>query len=52
MDAIDAFKAEALNAMSTTIDALETEVSKAQSYVSRVRQADARDAEGPLDLGS
>jgi uncharacterized protein YaaN involved in tellurite resistance len=52
MDAIDTFKVEALASMSTTIDALEVEVANAQTYVSRVRQADARDSDGSLDLGS
>jgi hypothetical protein len=51
MDALDTFKVDALAAMSTTIDALQTEVDKAQAYVSRVRQADQRGAEGALDLG-
>jgi uncharacterized protein YaaN involved in tellurite resistance len=51
MDAIDAFKVEALASMTTTIDALQTEVDKAQSYVSRVRQADARGTDSALDLG-
>jgi uncharacterized protein YaaN involved in tellurite resistance len=52
MDALDTFKVEALASMTTTIDALQTEVDKAQSYVSRVRQADARSTEGALDLGN
>jgi uncharacterized protein YaaN involved in tellurite resistance len=51
MDALDTFKVEALASMSTTIDSLQAEVDKAQSYVSRVRQSDARAAEGALDLG-
>jgi hypothetical protein len=38
--------------MSTTIDALQTEVAKAQTYVSRVRLADARESDGSLDIDS
>jgi len=52
MDAIDSFKVEALSSMSTTINALEAEVAKAQTYVSRVRQADARESDGSLDIDS
>jgi uncharacterized protein YaaN involved in tellurite resistance len=37
MDAIDSFKLQALGAMETTITTLETEVSKAQSYLARAR---------------
>ena len=46
------FKVEALSSMSTTINALEAEVAKAQTYVSRVRQADARESDGSLDIDS
>ena len=46
MDAIDTFKVQALDSMATTIDALETEVDKAQSYLGRVERHDARVASG------
>lgn len=52
MDAIDTFKAEALESMAVTVSTLETEVGKAQSYLSRARAAEQRDTEvGGLDLG-
>ncbi|MCU1375090.1 MAG: toxic anion resistance protein [Actinomycetia bacterium] len=50
MDAVDAYKAEALDAMATTVTALETEIDKAQTYLARVRQADERTQSGSLDL--
>jgi uncharacterized protein YaaN involved in tellurite resistance len=37
MDAIDTFKQQALGAMQTTIDTLNTEIAKSQSYLARVR---------------
>jgi uncharacterized protein YaaN involved in tellurite resistance len=40
MDAIDAFKVQALNNMQTTIEALNAEIHKSQSYLSRVRAAE------------
>jgi uncharacterized protein YaaN involved in tellurite resistance len=52
MDAVDAYKAEALGAMSTTIGSLETEIDKAQSYLARVRQSEARSEATDLDLDS
>jgi uncharacterized protein YaaN involved in tellurite resistance len=56
MDAIDAFKVQALDSMAQTVTALQTEINGAQSYLSRVRAADARSADtaapGPLDLDS
>ncbi|MCU1487717.1 MAG: toxic anion resistance protein [Actinomycetia bacterium] len=51
MDAVDTYKAQALDAMATTVTALETEIDKAQGYLSRVRQADERAESGSLDLG-
>lgn len=51
MDSIDSFKTEALTSMQTTISALEGEVDKAQEYLARVRQSDARETSGSLDLG-
>jgi uncharacterized protein YaaN involved in tellurite resistance len=47
MDAIDTFKVQALNSMQTTIDTLNTEIQKAQSYLERVRASDAQGASGP-----
>ena len=41
MDAIDTFKAQALNSMQTTINTLSGEIDKAQTYLARVKQADA-----------
>ena len=56
MDAIDAFKVQALDSMAQTVTALKTEIDGAQTYQSRVRAADARSADatnpGPLDLDS
>jgi uncharacterized protein YaaN involved in tellurite resistance len=46
MDAIDAFKAQALNSMQATINTLTTEVQKSQTYLERVREADAGRAGG------
>jgi uncharacterized protein YaaN involved in tellurite resistance len=37
MDAIDTFKEQALGAMQTTVDTLNTEIAKSQSYLARVR---------------
>jgi uncharacterized protein YaaN involved in tellurite resistance len=50
MDAIDTFKVEALDSMATTIGTLQTEVTKSQSYLDRVRKHDERAASGSLDL--
>ena len=56
MDAIDAFKVQALDSMAQTVTALKTEIDGAQSYLKRVRAADARSADdttaGTLDLDS
>ena len=35
-----------------TIGVLETETEKSRSYIERVRQHDARNAQGTLDIGS
>ena len=51
MDAIDSFKAEALDTMATTIGTLETEVAKSRRYLERVERQDGRVAGGALDLG-
>ncbi|HEU0131212.1 MAG TPA: toxic anion resistance protein [Mycobacteriales bacterium] len=50
MDAIDAFKGQALDSMAVTVAALQEQVAKAQEYVSRVRDTDDRIAAGSLDL--
>ena len=39
IDAIDSYKLEALDSMKQTVDALETEVTKAQAYLDRSRSA-------------
>jgi uncharacterized protein YaaN involved in tellurite resistance len=56
MDAIDAFKVQALDSMAQTVTALKTEIDGAQSYLGRVRAADARTTDAatpsPLDLDS
>jgi uncharacterized protein YaaN involved in tellurite resistance len=51
MDAIDAFKVEALDNMAATIGTLETEVDKSREYLNRVERQDQRVARGSLDLG-
>ncbi|WP_436699292.1 toxic anion resistance protein [Nocardioides sp. BYT-33-1] len=51
MDSIDEFKLKALDNMSTTIGVLENEVQKSKEYLDRVRQHDARNAAGTLDIG-
>lgn len=51
MDSIDDFKLKALDNMATTIGVLETEVQKSKGYLDRVRQHDARNAAGALDIG-
>jgi len=50
MDAIDTFKVQALDSMATTIGSLQSEVTKSQEYLDRVRQHDERTAAGSLDL--
>jgi uncharacterized protein YaaN involved in tellurite resistance len=52
MDSIDEFKLKALDNMSATIGVLEHEVEKSQSYLDRVKQHDARNAQGTLDLSA
>lgn len=51
MDAIDAFKVEALDNMASTIGVLESEVGKSRAYLDRVSKADTRSASGSLDIG-
>jgi uncharacterized protein YaaN involved in tellurite resistance len=50
MDALDTFKVQALDAMSQTVTALETEIGNAQSYLNRVRSAEERDANDGADV--
>jgi uncharacterized protein YaaN involved in tellurite resistance len=40
IDAIDVFKAQALNSMQTTIDTLSAEIQKSQNYLARARKSD------------
>ncbi|MGO9876416.1 MAG: toxic anion resistance protein [Acidimicrobiia bacterium] len=47
MNAIDTFKVQALNSMQTTIDKLSAQVEQSQTYLARVRDADAPRAGGP-----
>jgi uncharacterized protein YaaN involved in tellurite resistance len=53
MDAIDTFKAQALNAMSQTVTTLQTEIEKSQEYLKRVRASEVGidHAAGELNLG-
>ncbi|MGC5583492.1 toxic anion resistance protein [Ornithinimicrobium sp. W1679] len=51
MDAIDAFRSQALDSMAQTIGVLEGEVSKSRSYLDRSRRTDTRLVGGELDLG-
>jgi uncharacterized protein YaaN involved in tellurite resistance len=50
MEAVDSYKGAALQSMRTTVDALETEVAKARSYLERAKGAPAID-DGALGLG-
>lgn len=50
MDAIDQFKAEALDSMAATVGTLQHEVEKSQAYLDRVRDQDERIMAGSLDL--
>jgi uncharacterized protein YaaN involved in tellurite resistance len=52
MDAIDAFKVQALDTMAATIGTLETEVDKSQQYLERVKRQDERVVRGSLDIGA
>jgi len=49
MDAVADYKVKALSSMQQTVDALTTEVGKAQTYLDRTRAQTARDAIGTLD---
>jgi uncharacterized protein YaaN involved in tellurite resistance len=56
MDAIDTYKVAALDSMAATIGTLETETTKARTYLERVHSNDSRDvtgsSAGSLDLGT
>jgi hypothetical protein len=47
MDSIDAYKSAALQSMQATVDALQTEVGKAQSYLERAQSSPAAEIGGP-----
>ncbi len=51
LDAIDAFTAEALRTTQTTIDVLESEVTKSRRYLERVQRSGGDPASGVLELG-
>ena len=51
MDAIDTFKVQALDSMGKTIGSLQTEITKAQTYVERVQKSNDNTTSGALDLG-
>jgi len=42
MDAIDTFKTQALDSMQQTVGTLQTEISKAQTYLNRIQASDAQ----------
>jgi uncharacterized protein YaaN involved in tellurite resistance len=50
MDAIDTFKQQALGAMQTTIDTLNTEVAKAQTYLARVHDNSKSESASSLQI--
>ena len=50
MDSIDAFKLKALDSMKVTIDALSTEVTKAQTYLDRAKASSQNEAQATGDL--
>jgi uncharacterized protein YaaN involved in tellurite resistance len=52
MDAIDTYKVAALDSMAATIGTLETETTKARSYLDRVHANDTREAAGGAGAGS
>ena len=49
MDAIDTYKAQALDAMSATVASLKVEIDKSQAYLNRVRAAEVREAGSGAD---
>ena len=50
MDAIDEYKAQALDTMAATIGTLEAEVAKSRGYLDRVSRTEAQTSGGSLDL--
>ncbi len=50
MDEIDGFRVKALDSMSQTIATLTSELDKAQTYVDRVRERDARETSDTGEL--
>jgi uncharacterized protein YaaN involved in tellurite resistance len=50
MDAIDTFKQQALGAMQTTIDSLNTEITRAQGYLARVNDGAKQESAGALQI--
>jgi uncharacterized protein YaaN involved in tellurite resistance len=46
MDEIDAYKLKAMDTMSSTVDSLQTQIGKAQSYLERAKTSDAALASG------
>jgi uncharacterized protein YaaN involved in tellurite resistance len=50
MDAIDTFKVQALSSMQTTVDSLNSQIQKAQTYLARVRQSDAQASTADTNL--
>jgi uncharacterized protein YaaN involved in tellurite resistance len=49
MDEIDAYKLQAIETMSKTVDSLQTQIGKAQSYLERAKTSDAALASGAKD---
>jgi uncharacterized protein YaaN involved in tellurite resistance len=49
MDEIDAYKLQAIETMSKTVDSLQTQIGKAQSYLERAKASDAALASGAKD---
>ena len=50
MDMVSAYKLEALDNMKETVDALTTEIGRANTYLDRVRQEEVARATGDIDL--
>ena len=51
MDAIDTYKVQALDSMSSTIGVLETEVAKSQAYLDRANRQNPAVMSGALEIG-
>ena len=52
LDAVDAFRAEALTSLGTTIGLLEQEVARSRGYLDRVSPSGSAPASGALELGA